>query len=168
MGSIASGRSPAGDMMGFGKIIKSKRESLGRTQKELGADVGCSDGYIAHIEAEAKVPSLEICMAFAQIFGLPPQEEEALLKAVENARAERSQSRIRARGAAVRRALLKHGQQGEKGDPEIDPGKILRDLTGDPQLQDAMRDLQVALANPKIRPAVLTTLRAFAVSAKSK
>jgi hypothetical protein len=57
---------------------------------------------------------------------------------------------------------------GGKGETETDPGQILRDLTGDPQLQDAVRDLQVALANPKIRPAVLTTLRAFAVSAKSK
>ena len=157
-----------GHMIGFGKIIKSQRESLGLTQKDLGSSVGCSDGYIAHIESEAKVPSLEICMALAQIFDLPSQKEEALLKAVENARAERSQSRIRARGAAVRRALLKHGQQGGKGIPESDPGKILRDLTGDPQLQEAVRDLQVALANPKIRPAVLTTLRAFAVSAKSK
>jgi len=155
-------------MMGFGKIIKTEREGLGLTQKDLGSSVGCSDGYIAHIEAEAKVPSLEICMALAQIFNMPSQREEALLKAVENARAERSQSRIRARGAAVRRALLKHGQQGGKGKTKTDPEQILQDLSGDPQLQDAMRDLQVALANPKIRPAVLTTLRAFAVSAKSK
>jgi len=168
MGSIASGRSAATRLIGFGKIIKSQRESLGLTQKDLGFSVGCSDGYIAHIESEAKVPSLEICMALAQIFNMPSQKEEALLKEVENARAERSQSRIRARGAAVRRALLKHGHQGGKGKTETDPGQILQDLTGDPQLRDAVRDLQVALANPKIRPAVLTTLRAFAVSAKSK
>ena len=165
---MVSGSSRATRLMGFGNIIKSQRECLGLTQKDLGISVGCSDGYIAHIESEAKVPSLEICMALAQIFDMPSGEEEALLKAVENARAERSQSRIRARGAAVRRALLKHGQQEEKGKAETDPGQILQDLTGDPQLQDAMRDLQVALANPKIRPAVLTTLRAFAVSAKSK
>jgi transcriptional regulator with XRE-family HTH domain len=155
-------------MMGFGKIIKTEREGLGLTQKDLGSSVGCSDGYIAHIESEAKVPSLEICMALAQIFNMPSQKEEALLKSVENARADRSQSRIRARGAAVRRALLKHGQQGGKGKTKTDPEQILQDLSDDPQLQDAMRDLQVALANPKIRPAVLTTLRAFAVSAKSK
>jgi DNA-binding XRE family transcriptional regulator len=168
MGSIASGSSPATPMMGFGKIIKTQREALGLTQKDLGFSVGCSDGYIAHIEAEAKVPSLEICMALAQIFNMPSQNEEALLKAVENARAERSQSRIRARGAAVRRALLKHGQQDGKGNKETNSGQILLDLAGDPQLKDAMRDLQVALANPKIRPAVLTTLRAFADSAKLK
>ena len=88
MGSIASGLSAATRLIGFGNIIKSQRESLGLTQKDLGFSVGCSDGYIAHIESEAKVPSLEICMALAQIFNMPSQKEEALLKAVENVRGE--------------------------------------------------------------------------------
>lgn len=91
--------------MGYGDIIRANRKSRGLTQRELGDLVGCTDGYIAHLESELKVPSYNICVGIADAFGFAPREQEEFLEAVEAARASRASKRIRTRGAAVRSVL---------------------------------------------------------------
>lgn len=159
--------------MNYGEIIRQNRMRLGLTQRELGRAVGCTDGYIAHIEREIKIPSLDICMALIDVFGFSIEQQQAFLEAVECARDERSHERIRTRGAKVRGALRTRGGAvdagpGKREEEEIPNAQhIASDLAANPDLREAYRDLRTAMADPNLRETVLKTLRALAQSAKS-
>ena len=152
--------------MSYGAMIRQRRELKGWTQRHLAEVVGCTDGYVAHLENEVKLPSLDICMALAQAFQLTVQEQQSLLEAVEAARRQRADQRIRARGGAVRGALRTRGGMGMPPPPsefdDIDAEDIARDLADDPDLRVAYRHLKKGLADPRMRETVLNALRAFA------
>jgi transcriptional regulator with XRE-family HTH domain len=160
--------------MTYGQIIKSRREQLGWSQRELGDAIGCTDGYVALIERQTKIPSVSLCLAMAGAFQLSNEEREDLLKAIESARVERSRTHIRTRGAAVRGALR---GPGDARPEEVTPGhggevlsveQIARDFSADPRLRTAYQDLKIAFSDPHLRTTVLNTLRALAAQASLK
>ncbi|MFQ5738278.1 MAG: hypothetical protein ACE5JX_04655 [Acidobacteriota bacterium] len=105
-------------------------------------------------------------MALGQALEMSVEEQEAFLRAVEEARQARSEKRIRTRGSIVRGALRTRGAARRplpSAEPdEIDAATVLRDLTTDPDLKAAYLNLKRALADPSLRETVLTTLRALA------
>jgi len=141
------------------------------TQRHLAEAIGCTDGYVAHLENEVKLPSLDICMALAQAFQLTVEEQQRLLEAVEESRRQRAEQRIRTRGGAVRGALRARGGMGMPPPPsepdEVDAEEIARDLADDPELRTAYRHLKQGLADPRMRETVLNALRAFARETES-
>lgn len=53
----------------FGKNIKDFRKIHGIKQEALAAEVGCSSGYISHIEAGKRIPSLKLANKIAKTLG---------------------------------------------------------------------------------------------------
>jgi transcriptional regulator with XRE-family HTH domain len=144
-------------------MIRERREQKGWTQRQLAEAIGCTDGYVAHIENELKLPSLDICMAVSNVFQLSGETQQRLLETVEAARQQRSVQRIRTRGGAVRGALRTRG--GSNIEPETDDlnaETIARDLITDPALRAAYRHLKTVLANSRLRETALNTLSALA------
>jgi transcriptional regulator with XRE-family HTH domain len=152
--------------MSYGAMIRGLREGRRWTQRQLAEAIGCTDGYVAHLENEVKLPSLDICMALAQAFHLTVEDQQRLLEAVEAERRQRAEQRIRTRGGAVRGALRTRGGMGMPLPPsepdDLDPEKIARDLAADSDLRTAYRHLKRGLADPRMRETVLNALRAFA------
>lgn len=152
--------------MSYGAMIRTRREQRGWTQRELAAAIGCTDGYVAHLEKEIKLPSLDISMAVAQAFRLSEDEQQRFLDTVEVARRQRAEQRIRTRGAVVRGALrTRGGMRPPAPNPDaddVDAERIASDLDADPELRTAYQHLKSALANPQMRNTVLNALRAFA------
>ena len=158
--------------MVYGTMIRERREQFGWTQRQLAEAVGCTDGYVAHIENEVKLPSLDISMALAQAFQLSIEEQQRFLEAVEEARRQRSEQRIRARSVAVRGALRTHSSSGtssqEPVSHDIDAATIACDLAADPTLSAAYGHLKTALADARMRDTVLNALRAFAQASEPR
>lgn len=165
--------------MGYGERIRQWRGARGWTQQHLSAQLGCTDSYVTHLENEVKVPSLDICLALAEVFQLTPQEQHAFLEEVEATRRQRTETRIRTRGSVVRGAIQRRGLLPTSPAPTVgdthpaptseamDPQSIAHDLARDPDLQAAYRDLKIALADPRLREPVLNALRAFTQLARS-
>jgi hypothetical protein len=128
--------------------------------------VGCTDGYIAHLEKEFKIPSLSLSMALSEVFGLTDAQRNELLEAVEAMRVERSGDRVRTRGAAVRGALRTRGSVSESSDiaDPLDPDRIASEITRNPKLKDAYGHLRKAFFDRNMRDTVLRTLKALADS----
>ncbi|MBI3933971.1 MAG: helix-turn-helix transcriptional regulator [Acidobacteria bacterium] len=153
--------------MSYGQMVRQWRSTEGKTQRQLADEIGCSDSYIAHLENEVKLPSLDVCLALAEVLHLPPEEQQALLAAVETARHQSAERRMRTRGATVRRALRTRGVAGEPPPPALSVEELARELAADAELQAAYHDLKTALEAPAMRQTVLQTLRAFAQMARS-
>lgn len=153
--------------VGFGNIIREERNKAELTQRELATALGCTDGYVAHLEKELKVPSIAMTMALIEVLRFNEARRTEFLGAVESARVDRAGERIRTRGAMVRDAL--RSKQASTGGVEesLDPENIARDLARNPKLRQAYLDLKTALANRDMRDAVVKALRAFANSAKA-
>ena len=58
----------------MGTTIRSRRESLGLTQFELGQQCGLSESEISRLEREERQPRFETVMRIAQALGLTAQE----------------------------------------------------------------------------------------------
>jgi transcriptional regulator with XRE-family HTH domain len=160
-----AGSTDADPVVGLGEVIRVERKRAGLTQRDLGAALGCSDGYVAHMERGLKIPSLEMGMSLAEVLGFSAEKRTGFLKALEHARVERTGDRIRARGVAVRSALA--GRQDTAATIDtLDPDQIAIDLATYPKLRDAYRNLKTALADKEMRDVVLKALQAFATSAK--
>jgi GrpB-like predicted nucleotidyltransferase (UPF0157 family) len=132
--------------------------------------IGCSDGYIAHLENEVKLPSSDICVALAEVFQLNSSEREEFFDAVDTARHQHAEQRLRKRSTLVRGAL-KTRSVGTKPrtkthTQEKDVEDFARELAAYPDLRDAYTDLKIALADPKLRDTVLNTLHAIAQQAE--
>ena len=153
--------------VGFGNIIREERNGAQYTQRELATALGCTDGYVAHLEKELKIPSIAMTMALIEVLRFNEERRTEFLGAVEAARVDRAGERIRTRGAMVRDAL--RSQQGSSGgaDDSLDPESIAQDLARNPKLRQAYLDLKTALANRDMRDTVVKALRAFANSAKA-
>lgn len=148
--------------MSYGEIIRMQRGLLGLTQRELGDKIGCTDGYIAHLERQVKIPSYDLVMAMVGTFQFTAEEEQDFLKSVDAAKSSVSQQRIRTRGAAVR-GFLRHRVSPAGGEKNhADAQRIAQDLNQISGLKEAYQDLKTALSNPQIRDIAIETLRAFA------
>jgi len=150
----------------FGAMIRERRQQQGWTQRQLAEAIGCTDGYVAHIENEVKLPSVEIAVALGRALQLTFEDQQRLLDLVETAQRQRVDQRIRTRGAVARGALRTRGGtrppvQGSDAD-DVDAERIVSDLSADPDLRVAYQHLKTALANPRMRDTVLNALRAFA------
>ncbi|MBI1924245.1 helix-turn-helix transcriptional regulator [Candidatus Poribacteria bacterium] len=156
--------------MSYGAMIRERREKKGWTQRQLARVLGCSGGYIAHLENEVRTPSADICMALAQTLELTSEERQELLEVVEAARLKSAAQRIRARSEAVRSALQTHGTEmkplAAPTASEASAKEVIRDFVADADWQAASRNLKTALANPQMREIVLNALRAFAQTAR--
>src|SRR6266446_18695 len=150
--------------VGFGALIRARRQERTLSQRALGETIGVTDGYIAHIENEVKLPSVEVAMALGQALGLTLEEQQRLLELVEKAQRQRAEQRIRTRGAVVRGALRTRGgvrpPAPEPDAEDVDAERIASDLAADPALRVAYQHLKAALAHPQMRETVLNTLRA--------
>lgn len=151
------------------ELIKQAREKKGWTQKQLADAVAVTPGFITKLEAEQALPSYELCTALANMLGL---SLDRLWAAVEQARAEALQQRIRTRGAAVRGALRTRGApRGPRATPspqEISVEEIAAEVAADPDLLAAYRHLKTALTDPAMRQTVLQALEAFARAASAE
>jgi transcriptional regulator with XRE-family HTH domain len=154
--------------MGYGQIIRSNRNRLKMTQRELADRVGCTDGYVAHLESEVKLPSINLIVGLGDAFEFTIEEQQSLLDAVEAARVQRSNTRIRTRGAAEREIIRMRSASDGSGKREYEAERIAHDLDSDPELREAYRHLCKALSNPRMRETVLNALRAFAQSSQSR
>lgn len=151
--------------MGYGDKILKGRLARGWTQRQLGEKLGCSDSYVAHLESEVKVPSVDICMALVQVFQFTPQEQQEFFEEIEEARRLRSEERIRTRGSAVRGALQRQAiatMSRVSALTEIDAASVAHDLSADPNLKDAYSDLKTIFEDPRGREVVMNVLRALA------
>ena len=151
--------------MSYGVIIRQRREQHGWTQRQLADRIGCTDGYVAHLENEVKLPSLDISMAVSEALQLSFDEQQRLLEAVEIARRQQTERRIRTRGAVVRGALRTRGGMHTPPEPapdELNAEQIAHDMAADPDLRTAYLHLKTALTNPGMRETVLNALRALA------
>jgi len=138
--------------------------------------LGCTDSYITHLENEVKLPSLDICMALAEVFQLTPAEQQELLEEVEALRRQRTEARLRTRDFAVRGGLRRQGTlarppaptsgapatAAERPHEVATAASIASDLADNPALALAYDDLKTALADPQKRATVLQVLRALA------
>ncbi len=154
--------------MGYGQIIRSNRDRLEMTQRELADRVGCTDGYIAHLESEVKLPSINLIVGLGEVFEFTAEEQQSLLAAVEAARVQRASTRIRTRGVAEREIIRMRSASEGPGKRDHEAERIAHDLDIDPELREAYRHLRKALSNPRMRETVLNALRAFAQSSQSK
>ena len=147
-------------------MIRERRQQQGWTQRQLAEAIGCTDGYVAHIENEVKLPSVEIAANLGRALQLTFEDQQRLLDLVEAAQRQRVDQRIRTRGAVARGALRTRGSARPPA-PGLDAGdvdaeRIARDFATDPDLRVAYQHLKAALANPHMRDTVLNALRAFA------
>jgi transcriptional regulator with XRE-family HTH domain len=144
-------------------LIKHARERKGWTQRQVASAIGVTPGFITKVESDQALPSYERCIALAGVLQLP---FDTLWVEVEKARVEAHQQSIHTRGAAVRGALYPRSAVAEPSPeasvPELRVEDIAQEMTADPELRAAYRDMQRALADPLLREAVLNALRAFA------
>jgi transcriptional regulator with XRE-family HTH domain len=157
--------------MGFGKAIRDYRTAAGLTQDQLAEKLGCSSGYIPALENEKRLPSLEFCIALAEVAGLSAQDRQKLLEDVEAARRKRDNTRIRTRGAALKTLPpLREVEKNRKLTPvkEMTEEGIARAIAGDPDLRTAHEHLTRALSDPQMRSTVLAALEAFARAARTE
>ena len=153
--------------MSYGNTILSHRKRLELTQRQLADRVGCTDGYIAHLESELKFPSINVMLALSDVFSFTIEAQQEFLTSVEKKRVEKSSKRIRTRGVATRELLKVRHASEETRKTDLAAERIAHDLEENPDLRTAYYDLRTALADPQMRDTVLNTLRAFSRSSRS-
>lgn len=57
----------------FGDLLRSERERLGWTMKDLGEKLGVNRQYINNLEKGVKIPSVEQAVRFAEAVGKSPE-----------------------------------------------------------------------------------------------
>src|SRR6266545_4153426 len=84
----------------FGYWVRRQRKALDLTQAELARRVGCAEGTIRMIEADARRPSLQIAARLADQLAIAPPDRTTFIRA---ARAELSADRLAPPGQYARR-----------------------------------------------------------------
>jgi transcriptional regulator with XRE-family HTH domain len=156
--------------MTLGDLVREARERLGWTQSHLAERVGVTPSFVTKVEKNEALPSYDRLLALANVLVL---DSEQLLSLMEQAKQERTEQRIRTRGAAVRGAYglvrTRGGSPGNAPDtvhPPTTAEQLGREILDNPDLQRAFTFVRAALADPDLKPAVLKTLEAFAQQAK--
>jgi transcriptional regulator with XRE-family HTH domain len=62
------------DMNRLGELLKTRREALGLTQRELAQKIGVEASHIAFIESGRRKPSLKLVVRIADTLGVDRQE----------------------------------------------------------------------------------------------
>jgi transcriptional regulator with XRE-family HTH domain len=148
-------------------MIREWRNKKEWTQSQLAEQIGCTDGFIALLEKEKRLPSADICTALARVFELTPEEQQKLFEAVRNQRRQLFEERDSTR--AFHRSASSQGETMtttlRTTTENIDAESIASDLDSDPALKTAYLDLKISLANPQQRETVLKVIRAIAEQA---
>lgn len=158
--------------MALGDCIRAAREGLGWTQSHLAAQIGVTPSFITRIEKQQALPSFDRLQALAHVLGL---DSETLLTRLEEAQQHHAQQRLRARGAAARPAAggTPAPAEGAAGPdvplpaPLSTAEQFRQEVLADPDFRTAFTWLRLALADPHLKPAVLTTLAAWARQAQA-
>lgn len=154
----------------FGSSIREGRDRLGWTQAQLAEKIGVTPSFITKLERDEALPSYDRILALANVLVL---DANMLIPLVEQNKEDRGRQRIKTRGASMRTS---YGLGGEGQFPEgRGPGSALntaaqigREILENPDLQTAFTHLRIGLKDPKLGPAILKTLEAFAKQANSK
>src|SRR5437868_543749 len=64
----------------FGRWIRDRRRALDMTQRELAAEVGCSDSTLRKFEAGTRRPSRQMVERLARFFGASPDEQQTVME----------------------------------------------------------------------------------------
>src|SRR5262245_59604512 len=64
----------------FGYWLRLKRKALDLTREGLAQRVGCSAGTIQKLEEEERRPSAQMAERLAEIFNIPPNEQQAFIR----------------------------------------------------------------------------------------
>src|SRR5690242_6283732 len=63
----------------FGSWLKQHRKEAGISQEELAEQMACSESTLRKIEAGERLPSRQIALLIAGLFGVPADEREAFV-----------------------------------------------------------------------------------------
>lgn len=150
-----------------GEKIRGARKNANLTQRELADAISVSDSFVAHCEAGFRLPSDAICLALGKEFGWNQEEQNDFLRLVEEERVERSRSRIKRRGATVRK-FMEHADDAENtqantgGKKGAKANRSARRATSDPEFDEAVQNLTSVMKDPELRPTIVSTLRHWA------
>lgn len=149
-----------------GEIIKQARERLGWTQAQLADKIGVTPSFVTKVEKNEAVPSYDRLIALSNILVL---DSATLIALSEQVKEERTQQRLRTRGAVARSAygMDPRAAAQEENPPGVTPNiaeQLGRQILEDPDLQLAFTWLRTLLANPDLKPVVLKTLEALSRS----
>jgi transcriptional regulator with XRE-family HTH domain len=149
--------------MKLATLIKDTRTANSWSQKQLAGMIGATPGFVTKLETGQALPSYERCITLANALQLSVDHLWAL---VEEDRATVARQRLFTRQAAIQGALgTQQRPSGQSAAPSAPGGSVedlARELSADPDLQTAYRNLKQELADPQMRPHVLATLDAFA------
>lgn len=161
----------------YGAMIRQWRSRQQWSQRTLAEAIGVTSGYVALLENESKIPSLDLCLSIILTFQLTPREHQGFLEAIERARRQETNKRASTRSAVVRDMLEARGSStpsppepptSQPPSPAMSVEEIARAIASDDVLRAAFRDLQVALDAQETRQTVLDTLRLFAERARTR
>ncbi len=147
--------------MTLGSVIREARERLGWTQSELADQVGVDPSSIAKLEKDVLLPRQDLTRAIARLLVLDGDRLDAMANSARK-------QRVRTRGRPA--AVVTRGA--ESAPPEPPPGRassaeeIGRAILDDADLKMGFLYLRAALADPTLKPAVLTTLQTLAEKAR--
>jgi transcriptional regulator with XRE-family HTH domain len=66
-----------------GARLKKLRLSLGLTQSQVAASIGCTKAFVGHLEAERAMPSVQTAEALRDLFGVALHDARALIIVVD-------------------------------------------------------------------------------------
>jgi transcriptional regulator with XRE-family HTH domain len=143
-----------------GDIIKRARTTKGLSQRQLATLSGVTPSFVTKIEAGDTLPGYERCMALAHVLDIAVDD---LWAQAEQERLEASQQRLHTCGMAMRGAVRtrswRQGSSDASSPPEMSVEELAQELANDPELEEIIRDLRRALANPIKRAWVVTRLK---------
>ena len=150
-------------------LIKDTRTANSWSQKQLAGMIGATPGFVTKLETGQALPSYERSVTLANALQLSVDDPWAL---VEEDPATVARQRLFTRQAAIQGALgtqqAPNGPSAPPSTPGVSVEDLARELSADPDLQTAYRNLQQALADPQMRPHVLAALDAFARTARPR
>jgi len=147
---------------GYGAMIREMRLAAGLTQRELAARIGCTDGFLAFAELERRAPSPEFIHRLLDALDAQKEDRERVLGALMAARQQHREAREQARYAVLTKSPVP-----ATGGDIATPTEADRAEPAEAEWEQALRDLQSAFDDPEVRPGLLATLRAFALSSRA-
>ena len=159
-------------MSGYGQIIRDLRAGAALTQRALAERIRCTDGYLAFVELERRLPSAEFIGKLLDALNPSEADRQRLLDAVVAAQRRHADRKEKAQYAALHGAIRSRGLAAtETPEPLALPSAetlLATPSESEPEMEQATRYLRLAFTDSEARPAVLATLRAFAQSAQSR
>ena len=149
--------------MTLGETIRNAREERGWTQVQLAAQIGVTPSFITKIEKNEVLPSPDRLQA---LVGALLLDGDRVKRMSHEARQERLQRRLDAQEAAVRNPYGL-GAATPMGADRTSAEHLGREILDSPDLQAAVANLRLILADPDLRAGALRWLEALARDAKA-